>query len=124
VPGRARHDRTRRVRRRSEFNVLMKSGCRSRDGLFSIYVGVSDALHARLGVTVSKRVSPKAVARNRIKRQIRESFRHHQDLLAGLSLVVTAHAPADQRSNVQLRASLKQHWTRVTQACKKSRLDS
>lgn len=30
----------------------------------------------RLGITVSKRVSKRAVERNRIKRSVRESFRH------------------------------------------------
>lgn len=32
---------------------------------------------ARLGITVSKRVSKRAVDRNRIKRIVRNSFRHH-----------------------------------------------
>ena len=44
--------------------------------------------YSRLGITVSKRVSKKAVQRNRIKRQIRESFRMHQKDLGPREVVV------------------------------------
>ncbi len=121
----ARFPRAHRLPRRAEFSEVMKTGCRSRDECFSLYASVCRLNYtARLGVTVAKRVSPKAVARNRIKRQIRESFRRNQHLLVGLSVVVTANPPAHARNNAQLRASLSKHWERVSQACKKSRPDS
>jgi ribonuclease P protein component len=102
----------------------MKSGVRSRDECFNVCALATALPHARLGVTVAKRVSAKAVARNRIKRQIRESFRRHQSLLHGVSVVVTAQPVADRKDNAQLRASLSKHWDRVTQACKQSRSQS
>jgi ribonuclease P protein component len=98
-----------------------QAGRRSRDECFSIYANGVRLPHAQLGVTVSRRVSPKAVARNRIKRQIRESFRQHQHELSGLSLVVTAHPAAHAKDNAQLRASLSKHWERL---CKQSRPQS
>lgn len=43
-----------------------------------------DAVEARLGVAVSKRVDKRAVGRNRLKRLVREYFRRHRhDLPAG-----------------------------------------
>jgi len=98
----------------------MKHGCRSRDECFSIYASNAPAPQSRLGVTVARRVSTKAVLRNRIKRQIRESFRRNQNQLAGLSVVVTANPPANGRNNAQLRTSLDKHWEKVSQVCKKS----
>jgi ribonuclease P protein component len=49
---------------------------------FAVYWEESKSSHARLGVTVSKRIIPTAVGRNRIKRLIRERFRNvaHQGL--------------------------------------------
>jgi len=80
--------------------------------------------YARLGVTVARRVSPRAVARNRIKRQIRESFRRHQHLLAGMSIVVTAQRAADIKANGELQSSLDKHWQRVAELCRQSQAKS
>ena len=102
----------------------MKSGVRFRDECFNVHALVTTLAHARLGVTVAKRVSVKAVSRNRIKRQIRESFRQHQSVLCGVSLVVTAQPVADKKDNAHLRASLSKHWERVTSVCKQSRSQS
>ncbi len=68
--------------------------------------------HARLGITVSKKVSKKAVVRNRIKRQIREYFRvtHHD--LAPLDYVVIARSASAGADAATLRASLEAHFDR------------
>jgi len=71
----------------------------------------------RLGVTVSRKVSRRAVDRNRIKRQIRESFRTHQAGLDGCDIVVTAQAGAAQVATDMLRKSLEKHWDRLGRRC-------
>ena len=73
--------------------------------------------YSRLGITVSKRVSKKAVQRNRIKRQIRESFRMRQNNLGKLDIVVIAKTGAAQASNAELRAELDGLWGRLAQKC-------
>ncbi len=45
--------------------------------------------HGRLGLSVGLKAAGSAVARNRIRRQVRESFRLHQHHLAGLDIVVS-----------------------------------
>ena len=40
----------------------------------------------RLGVSISKKVLRRAVARNRIRRLLRETFRTRRDLLAGVDI--------------------------------------
>ncbi|MDX1695633.1 MAG: ribonuclease P protein component [Ketobacteraceae bacterium] len=49
---------------------------------------------ARLGLVVGKKHLKRAVDRNRFKRLARESFRHHQQLLEGLDIIVLARAGA------------------------------
>jgi len=44
--------------------------------------------HPRLGLAISRKVARTAVARNRIKRVIRESYRHWQTSLGTLDIVV------------------------------------
>ncbi|MBM3225858.1 MAG: ribonuclease P protein component [Candidatus Tectomicrobia bacterium] len=48
--------------------------------LFILYVLPTSESYSRLGMAVSKRVG-NAVVRNRIKRYLRETFRHHKVLL-------------------------------------------
>jgi ribonuclease P protein component len=66
---------------------------------------------ARLGIIVAKRFVKKAVFRNSIKRLIRESFRHQQNQLLGLDIVVllrSAFSKAEQSK--LLKVNLEKHW--------------
>lgn len=86
---------------------------RSRDPYFTVLARSSDTTLARLGLAVSRRVDKRAVRRNRIKRLIRESFRHNKQRLAGLDLVVIARPAAAAADNPTLFAALARHWARL-----------
>ena len=68
-----------------EFQRMLRDGKRSHGRYFRLHVMApapsADASESRLGITVSKRVSKRAVERNRIKRIVRESFRHYRERL-------------------------------------------
>ncbi|HLB58435.1 MAG TPA: ribonuclease P protein component [Gammaproteobacteria bacterium] len=70
-------------------------------------------LHARLGLIVGKRIAKNAVARNRIKRAIRESFRFHQERLKGIDLIVIARHECDKLNNEKLRVGINQLWQKL-----------
>ena len=59
--------------------------------------------HPRLGLVIGKKSVKLAVERNRIKRQIRESFRHNQSLLVGVDIVIVARRGIADLSNIELR---------------------
>ncbi len=65
---------------------------------------------ARLGMAVSRRVSKLAVMRNRIRRQIRESFRLQRARLPDLDILVIARTFAATQTNAALRAELLMLW--------------
>lgn len=65
---------------------------------------------ARIGFVLPKRRVRLAVARNRVKRIIRESFRRRQALLAGLDIVFMARDGLDRIDNPDLRARLEQQF--------------
>lgn len=87
--------RTHRLGGREAFRHVFDLGVRASRGPLTLYVHPNDLLHARLGLTVGRRVGT-AVRRNRIKRLLREAFRHLQhDLPAAYDavVVVRAHEP-------------------------------
>jgi len=64
-----------RLRKRREFLKVQK-GRRAHTGLLSVQaLARDDGGVSRVGFTVSKRVSPSAVKRNRIRRRLKEAMR-------------------------------------------------
>ena len=99
------------------FSRVFKKATRSRDKWFTVLCRKNDKDIARLGLAISKKHCRKAHSRNRIKRIVRESFRQHQALLAGLDVVVINQPPAATAANRPLFDSLAGHWQR----CEKQR---
>ncbi len=71
--------------------------------------------YTRLGITVSRKVAKQAVRRNRVKRWIRESFRHLDLDIASRPLDVAVIArPRAVRANFQtIHQQLTSFWDRV-----------
>jgi ribonuclease P protein component len=64
-----------RLKKRREF-LKVQGGRRARTGLFSVQaLPRPEGGPSRVGFTVSKRVSPSAVKRNRIRRRLKEAMR-------------------------------------------------
>lgn len=100
--------------------VFQHTDCKSSDQSLTLLARHNGLDHARLGMAVGKRVDKKAVVRNRVKRQVRESFRHHQQKLSGLDIVVLGREGASRMENLQLVESLQTHWQKVAERCAKS----
>ena len=66
-----------------------------------------------LGVTVSKKVSKRAVDRNHLKRIMREFYRLRQSELKGVNLVLTAKPSSRHVGNVEQQESLEILWAKV-----------
>jgi len=86
---------------------------RSRDACFTVLARHNGLDHPRLGLAISRKIARSAVARNRLKRLIRESFRHAQARLAGIDLVVMGRPSVTSLANGELFSSLEQHWNRL-----------
>ncbi len=85
--------RDRRLRKRSDFLELRKRGS-SRSHPLLVLRSVSNGIDSsRIAVAVSRRVSPKAVIRNRVRRRLKESVRQ-MPVKAGWDLLFTARPAA------------------------------
>jgi ribonuclease P protein component len=73
--------------------------------------------HARLGLAISGKHVKTAVARNRIKRRVRESFRLQRQQLANMDIVVLSRAAADKADNAQIQRCLDWLWRKLKEQC-------
>lgn len=69
--------------------------------------------HPRLGLVIGKKSVKLSVERNRLKRQIRESFRHNQDNLVGWDIVVVARKGLGDLQNAELAHQFGKLWKRL-----------
>ena len=93
-----------RVRASAEYGRVFDGGRRHSSPALSLH-WLRDAQPARLGLAVSRKVDPNAVGRNRIKRQLRDQFRHLRATLPPGAYVVVARPPAATMPNPALRAA-------------------
>lgn len=86
-----------------DFNrVFRHADLRKRHGALRI-AAVANRMHsARIGVIVPKRAVRKAAERNRIKRVLREEFRHRRRALPAMDIIIQVVARAN---NAELRKS-------------------
>jgi len=74
----------------------------------------NDLQHPRLGLVIGKKSVKLSVERNRIKRQIRETFRHHQLELAGWDIVIIARKGLADLDNPELAKQFAKLWKRLS----------
>lgn len=81
--------KTAHLRRPAEFRAVYDLRCKAGDGYLLIFARRNGLSETRCGLSVSKKQHGIAVKRNRVKRLLREAFRHSQPLLpTGLDLIL------------------------------------
>ena len=92
--------------RTRDFKKLSRDGKKLNSNYFLILYSHNGLGKSRLGVTVSKRVG-RAVARNRVKRLVREHFRHHKaELKDGYDVNVIAKSGSSELSSREITKAL------------------
>jgi len=109
-----------RLRSKLQFDALYASGKRIDDRFFGLRIKPNGLEHPRVGLAVAVKTAGSGVARNRLRRLVRESFRLAQHELPGVDIVVAAKIPAREAPATTLRASLATLWQRVASTCASS----
>ena len=110
----------------ADYNHVFDKPARSSDRYFTVLARPNKLLNARLGMAFAKKRVKRAVARNRLKRISRESFRLtllQQQTDQGeikADYIVLAGAQCEKASNQQLFHSLEQHWQHLNKKCANS----
>lgn len=109
----ARFPRRARLLKPDEFKFVFENGRREQTSLFTVIAAGNTAGWPRLGLAIAKKSIAHANDRNRVKRHIRESFRHHQDHLPQVDIVILARTAAQKETAAGLRQQLERLWTRL-----------
>ncbi|GMR07890.1 MAG: ribonuclease P protein component [Gammaproteobacteria bacterium] len=114
----ARLTRRHRLLESNDFKcVFSKQPCRLVDASFTLLCIHNRLDFARLGLAIARKTIKRALGRNRIKRIVRESFRHHKVQLKGFDIVVMSRNGSEKKSNKELFDSLDNHWRKVADQC-------
>jgi ribonuclease P protein component len=102
-----------RLQTPADFKSVFNDPVRSVDKYFTVLATRNPLPYPRLGLAIAKKTIRKAVARNRIKRTVRESFRLQRQQLVNIDIVVLARGDAATAAAQILRKSLERHWLKL-----------
>ena len=105
--------RNHRLVTKAEFKHVFDEAFKVSQKFLTVLYRPNDKAYARVGLIVGKRVVNSAVARNRIRRIIRDSFRFHHDKLVGWDIVVIARQRCDTLSREKIRKGIDDLWEKL-----------
>jgi ribonuclease P protein component len=120
-----------RLRNARQFRAVYGARVSRHAGPLLVFARPNDLGYSRLGLSVPRRVGT-AVARNRVKRLLREAFRLHQhDLPASYDLVVNVRGPFKgtptrdeiDRRLAQAAEALDSAWRKKLEKARRSKTD-
>jgi len=103
--------------RAADYKNVFDNPVKTVDRFFTLLAVRNQLQQPRLGLAIAKKQINRAVARNLIKRTIRESFRLRQHQLDNLDIVVLARRDAGKAPRKVLRSSLERHWQKLADRC-------
>ena len=110
-----------RLRSKLQFDAIYAGGRRIDDRFFGLRVKPNGLAHPRVGLAVAVKTAGNAVARNRLRRLVREIASGSRNIdLPAVDIVVAAKFPAREAPAPTLRASLATLWQRVATTCASS----
>ena len=94
----ARHEglaRRHRFSIQGSFGAVLRSPRKVRGAGAILHVATGTPGVSRLGIALTRRLLPRSVDRNRVKRIVREAFRRHAAKAAGLDVVIALRERPD-----------------------------
>lgn len=110
--GAGRFPRSARLLGARDFDQVFRLGRVLTIGVFRVHYLPTDA-GPRLGLAIARKALPRAVDRNRLKRQLREGFRVRRALLPSLDLVIRVQAGVRKLDRPERQAQLAELWQRI-----------
>lgn len=108
---------TQRLKKSNDFKQVFRKRRKTAARYGAFHLRSNGLGYARLGITVSRKVSKRAVQRNRIKRVVREFFRTNKASMNGMDIVFTAFPGCAELANEDIRKLVEGLWRRTASRC-------
>ena len=116
APGKRNLPHEWRLVRRAEFEAVYRGGRRRTSATFVIFLRPNGSEKTRFGMSVKKALG-NAVARNRIRRRVREALRlHREEIVPGWDVVIHPNRAVGTMEFAKLEAELLALMPRKAQA--------
>ena len=117
-PGLTRFPRQARLIQPAEYQrVFDQCRCKASDRWMTALAIPNGTDVPRLGLVISRKADRHAVARNRVKRLIRESYRHWQTRLGPVDIVILGRPGVSAQPGKVLDTALEKFWTQLIEKC-------
>ena len=97
--------RKNRLTKQYEFKAVFSSPHKILFKYLMIKYQFNQTTHSRLGIIIGKHFVHRATERNHIRRVLKESFRHQQELMKGLDIVVVMRSKCSPLREARLKKS-------------------
>jgi ribonuclease P protein component len=114
-PRKEGYSRPHRFTVQGSFSTVLRASRKLRGRYTVVHVAAGRPEHSRLGIALTRRLVPRSVDRNRVKRLVREAFRRHMLKRAGLDCVVALREKFDGASLGLIAAEVRQHFDQLVQ---------
>jgi ribonuclease P protein component len=103
--------------KKSDFEWLREEGVMYRTPLFGVLVGENTEEKNQFGIIVSRKISKKAVERNKIRRLVYEAIRLKQAVLVskGLKIVVLANKSLLEKKYEEVEKEVEQVFKKINE---------
>ena len=103
-----------RLLKAGEFKAVFDHASLKVSDKFILFLARPNGLsHSRLGMIVAKKNIRKAAQRNRVKRIVRESFRHQKKYALSIDVIFLARKELAQLDNQSMNQQLDELWNRI-----------
>ena len=110
------YSRCYRFSAQGSFGSVLRGSRKIRGRLSTIHVvPARTEASSRLGIALTRKLVPRSVDRNRVKRLVREAFRCHVVKLAGVDCVVMLRERFDDANTRPLLAEIRAHFDQIVQ---------
>ena len=109
-----------RLKTATQFKQIFHKAYKLSGTNFVILARLNSLSHPRLGIIIANRNVKTAIARNRLKRIIRDSFRLQQHNIPGVDIIVLGYKGLDKARNEELHTWLEKKWQQL--ACFQAKL--
>lgn len=102
-----------RLTKAEHFSRVFAGSRRFSNRYITVLACLNNLEHPRLGFAISKKCAKRAVDRNRLKRIIREAFRHSTATLPTVDMVVMCRPTMLELDNAAVRKQIEIQWSHI-----------